>query len=209
MKKPEHFLRSLNAAFPVILAVYFFVSAVAYHHCGDFTPDYLLDVLNYDWTRVVTNLLMLVPIGVSYTLSQQVLGRAIAIRVMPVALEDGAKGRFTWFALTTFQMFLGWVMANMVPLFSDFVGLMGALLSTQMSFSFPIILFIVWKWKEGKLRSQGPGLLGNCAVVFAGAIFFTVGGTISNLGNIIQNAANIAPPFGCLPICEGCMHYEG
>lgn len=208
MVEPELFVRSMHVALPVLAAVFMIIAVVSLQVCGDHTPGYILDALEYNWTRTFANVLMFAHLVVSYTISQQVLARAIAIRVFPMALGTGTSGRLTWFTLTTVQMFFGWTMANLIPLFGDFVGLMGALLSTQMSFTFPTVLYLGARHHYGQLM---PGALDQVMIVLSVvclvvAAFFTVVGTISAVQNIAADAASgVGTPFGCHCISKACQ----
>lgn len=210
MKEPELFVRSMNLALPTLASVFMLIAVVSLVRCGDHTPSYILDALEYNWTRTFANVLMFAHLVVSYTISQQVLARAIAIRALPRALSVGASGRATWFLLTTVQMIFGWTMANLIPLFGDFVSLMGSLLSTQMSFTFPTVLYLGARKKYGAML---PGALDQvmtalslvCLVV---AAFFTVVGTISAVQNIVEDAKTIGQPFGCHCISKACVEGE-
>lgn len=211
MKEPAKFVRSMNVGLPILASVYMALSLVSVLSCGDYTPRYILDALEYDWTRTFANVLMLAHMIVSYTISQQVLSRAIALRVFPICLTAGAKGRTTWFMLTSSLMVIGFFMANLIPLFDDFVGLMGSLLSTQMSFCVPCVLYLGAQRRYGSLM---PGGLDKVMVVasfvsIAMAVTLTVTGTIDAVQTIIKDAAHDGKPFGCQCVSKTCSENEG
>lgn len=207
MKEPRHFIRSLHLAYPALLTTYAVISAVSFARCGQHTPIYLLSALGYDWTRVVANLLMLVHILVSYTIAQQVLARAVALRVLPGALEDGPKARCQWLLITTAQLVCGWLMSNVIPLFDDFVSLISSLLSTQMSFTFPCVLYLALRRKRQIIESSSldKAITLMCGITVVVAVFFTVAGTYSSIKTIVQNASTVAAPFSCLCTADVCL----
>lgn len=210
MKEPELFVRSMHVALPILASVFMLIAVTSLLRCGDHTPGYILDALEYNWSRTLANVLMFAHLVVSYTISQQVLARAVALRALPRALGVGSASRATWFMLTTVQMVLGWTMANLVPLFGDFVSLMGSLLSTQMSFTFPTVLYLGARYRYGPMV---PGaldqlMIGLSFVCLLVAAFFTAVGTISAVQHIITDAKSIGQPFGCHCISKACVKLE-
>lgn len=211
MKEPEKFTKSMNFAFPILGSVYLGLALVSVVCCGDHTPSYILDALGYDWTRTVANVLMCAHMIVSYTISQNVLSRAVARFAIPHALTPGASGHITWFMLSTFLMFIGYICANLIPLFDDFVGLMGSLLSTQMSFSIPPALYLGARHHYGNMVPEkfDKFMLPMSIFCLAVAAFFTITGTIDAMKNIIEDSKDIGKPFGCHCISEACAARDG
>jgi len=206
MKHPEQFVRSMNLAFPFLVAAYGSLSILTLARCGDHAPSYILDALDYSAWRTIANILLFGNISTSYVIAQQVLSRAIALRVMPTALTDSASGRLSWFALTSALMVVGWVLSNAIPLFSDFVSLMGALLSTQMSFGFPCILYLGVR-NLGKVKISAAldrTLVALVSIVLLLSVALTVFGTLSAIQGIITDAEHISPPFSCLCTAKQC-----
>lgn len=209
MREPQKFPRAMNVGLPVLAGVFLLLSVVTFQRCGDSTPHYILDALEYDWTRTFANILMFAHLIVSYTISQQVLARAISIFALPEALGTTSKSRLMWFALTSFQMVVGFTLANLIPLFGDFVSLMGSLLSTQMTFSFPTALYLGARRRFGPLVPAGAPdtmMFVISILVLLISAFFTVIGTISAMKNILADAASGAgSPFGCHCIAKICI----
>ena len=77
MRKPERFAWSLTASAALIGTAYALVGVVGYASAGAETPSFLLDVLPYDWSRRAANALLFVHVLISYTISNQVLTRAL------------------------------------------------------------------------------------------------------------------------------------
>jgi len=111
MKKPEDFRKALNVAQPFLCSVYVIVCCVCYVYYGDSAPHYLLDVLNYNWTRTFAGCLMFVHMIISYTITQQVLTRAIHLMCFPDTVnalhpkdEGYVRGSLHWFGISTALM---------------------------------------------------------------------------------------------------------
>mmetsp|Transcript_33131 Transcript_33131/g.70014 ORF Transcript_33131/g.70014 Transcript_33131/m.70014 type:complete len:468 (+) Transcript_33131:54-1457(+) len=195
MTEPTEFPKALHAAFPVLFLAYLLVSLAAYGRCGDHTPSYLLDVLPAGPLARCASILMLVHMAVSYTIANQVLARAmLLLSGCTKGLEPGPAGRLIWFAQTSAQALLSIVLSNAIPLFDDFVSVIGGLLSTQFSFVFPAGLFLLF-------ARTGPGvgkaMMVSCAIVIVIGVVFTVVGTVSNVQRIAADSKTGGAPFAC------------
>ena len=62
---------------------------------------------------------MVIHLMVTYTISQQVLSRAICAYLFPEALQDGIVARFKWFLVTSGMMAACFLVANLIPLFQE------------------------------------------------------------------------------------------
>jgi amino acid permease len=211
MATPEHFIRSMNLAFPLLVLAYGTLASVSLSRCGAHTPSYILDSLGMNWSRTLANALLFAHMTVSYTIAQQVLARALALRWAPGALDKGVRARILWFLLTTYLLGVGWLLGNAIPLFEDFVSLMGALLSTQMTFSFPCVLYLLLR-RAGLVqlpRLCDITLLVATWIVLVLNVVLTVCGTASAIMSVVQHAAAGTPPFGCLCTARVCAISTG
>ena len=96
--------------------------------------------------------------------SQQVLNRAIHLRLAPVraqATSSSHPGFYVaqaqWFAITTTTMIAALIIANIIPYFDIFVSLMGALFSAPLSFLFPVVLYLVLGAHQSARRALPTG----------------------------------------------------
>mmetsp|Transcript_64333 Transcript_64333/g.172224 ORF Transcript_64333/g.172224 Transcript_64333/m.172224 type:complete len:468 (+) Transcript_64333:51-1454(+) len=195
MTEPTEFPKALHAAFPVLFLSYLLVSLAAYGRCGDRTPTYLLDVLPSGPLARCASVFMLVHMMVSYTIANQVLARAmLLLSGCTTGLEPGLTGRLIWFTQTSAQALFAIVLSNAIPLFDDFVSVIGGLLSTQFSFVFPAGLFLLFA-QTG--RGVGKVMIIACAFVIVVGVVFTVVGTVSNIRRIADDAKTGGAPFAC------------
>jgi len=208
MANPAEFVRSMNLAFPLLVSAYGLISMVTLARCGDTSPTYVLHALGYDSARTWANVMIFAHIVVSYTIGQQVLSRAVAIRLMPAALEDNVGARIRWFFVTSCLMVIAFVLSNAIPLFEDFVSLLSALLSTQMTFSFPCLLFLGARHK-GKLVDLSPGLdkvlVIVIYIVLVMDVLLTITGSIKAVSGIVEHAKEQSAPFSCLCSALQCQ----
>ncbi|CAE7939407.1 slc36a4 [Symbiodinium sp. KB8] len=178
MRTSSEFPKAVCLAFSVLFAVYTMVSLLAFRACAENTPGNLLLVLPADWRKSTSGALMVVHLLVTYTISQQVLNRAICLYLMPSALGAGANARVKWLGCTTICMLACCLVANLVPLFQDLVNLTGALLSTQCVFILPGVLSVVSNEKRWlRICSAGIIIIG---------FYLAVSGTICSSMVIVQ-----------------------
>ena len=181
MRESSEFPKAVSLAFSVLFAVYTMVSLLAFRACAENTPGNLLLVLPADWRKSTSGALMVVHLLVTYTISQQVLNRAICLYLVPSALGEGATARAKWLGITTASMLACCLVANLVPLFQDLVNLTGALLSTQCVFILPGVLSTVSNEKRWlRICSAGTIVIG---------FYLAVSGTICSSIVIVQKLA--------------------
>ena len=65
MRQPEEFPKALMVSTPYLFIVYMIVGCMGYAYYGESTPSYLLDILNYNWTRTTGGVLMLIHMMIS------------------------------------------------------------------------------------------------------------------------------------------------
>jgi len=199
MKRPADFPKAVISSFSVLLIIYVLVCAVSYSKCGPKTPGELLTVLPKSGITSVAGVLMVLHLLVTYTILQQVLVRAICVYFVPRAVLPGRKGHVQWFFVSATVICLSWVLANVIPYFSDIVNITGGLLSTQCAFTVPCTLYLAL-WKQGFLKTgRGTQFLAiaSAATLLLSA-YCTISGTISNVILLQQHAAEGGEsPFGC------------
>ena len=119
MKNPEHFPTAVYLSYLILFLVYTMVAVLSYLACGKNTPGDLLLVLPSGWRKSLAGVLMVIHLMVTYTISQQVLNRAICVYFLPGALVEGPSARFKWFLVTSGVMAACFTLANAIPLFQD------------------------------------------------------------------------------------------
>ena len=81
MRQPADWPKAVASSFSTMFALYILVVSVAYQTCGDKTPDELLNVLDGNAFKSVIGIMMVLHLIVTYTIMQQVLTRAICLRL--------------------------------------------------------------------------------------------------------------------------------
>jgi len=211
MKNPAEFPKACHVAFPYLLIIYLLIAGLTYGYCGEATPDYLMDIVPYGTLRRITNLLMFIHIGISYTITQQVLSGALHRRFFPDNLhnmldfslgmrhllqQDRAwRSQFQWFLISSGLLFLSFMLSSAVPFFEGLVQLMGALLSSVLSFALPVGLhYYAISGKGGALSTFDRV----CALVLGVlTVYIMITGTVGALIHINNSWATYGAPFSC------------
>lgn len=197
MKTPSDFPKAVWLSFSTLFMVYATVAVLSYLTCGEDTPGDLLLVLPHDWRKSAAGVLMVIHLMVTYTISQQVLSRAICAYLLPEALQEGVLARFKWFFVTSGMMAACFLVANLIPLFQDIVNLTGALLSSQVVFILPSVLFLaVCPYEAAKLEGTLATWIGCWCAIFLGICLALVG-TVSSLLVIASKLSSGSGPFSC------------
>jgi proton-coupled amino acid transporter len=209
MRNPSDFRKSLFAAFSFMLVCYVVITVTCYWHMGAATPGYLMDVLEWDSVRVITNILMFIHIVISYTLNQQVLCRAVHLAFDPqhaTALREDSSGyrqsRIQWLIISTIVMIFAFLVSNMIPFFDDLVSLIGSICSAPLIFLFPAVFYLRCEVLYG-VKIGGRERLILYFILMLGAVMM-VFGTISSLRKILSDMNEYGKPFDCHCKSESC-----
>ena len=199
MKRPERFPRALLSAGPLMLAFYSLTGAVGYYYRGtEGRQDlaFLLDVLPSGGAKVLANVLMLVHIVVSYVIQQQVLGRAVHLWLLPsTAGENSARGKAHWFAITLGMLATATLLANSIPFFENFTGIIGAACMAPICLMLPCAYYLRAARVSGTSIHAAERLLLWAIIVFGA--FLVVVGLVANISSTIAQSSTYGAPFQC------------
>lgn len=209
MRDLRDFPKSLVIALGFVLFCYTFLSVLCYWHMGAATPAYLMDVLQWDNVRVITNLLMVIHMVISYTLNQQILCRAFHLQYDPVhatAVNKRFSGylwsRFQWLCITTMAMFVAFMISNIISFFDVLIELIGSLCSATLGFLFPAVFYlrcgVIYNWNIRRIERA----LMYFIIIFS--LMLTIFGTISSLRQVIEESKMYGEPFECHCESKAC-----
>mmetsp|Transcript_5768 Transcript_5768/g.17016 ORF Transcript_5768/g.17016 Transcript_5768/m.17016 type:complete len:484 (-) Transcript_5768:93-1544(-) len=206
MLQPEDFPKALMVSTPYLFVVYAIVGCTGYAYYGESTPSYLLDILNYNWTRSMGGVLMLIHMMISYTITQQILTRAIHRALCPATVnslrrkDPGCKkSALHWFLISTSLLGLAYVVAGAIPIFAQLNELIGSVLSPFIAFIVPVALLV----KSGLEMTT---LDKCCAVVYVFVVgLYALGaGTAAAVDSIIEASGDQGGPFACACSAKQC-----
>lgn len=140
------------------------------------------------------NSFLAVHVMIAYVIEGNVLARGILkmLGMDKTVTGNGAKDRLTWLAVTAAIVFGAFTLSNLVPFFSDLMGLLGAMCSILLSYTIPFAasLFLLPMGERERcfVRSFIPF-----------SLLVALLGTICSVADITGKLAgdSKAPPFSC------------
>ncbi|PWY98876.1 hypothetical protein BCV70DRAFT_29856 [Testicularia cyperi] len=130
MRKPTDFRKSLSVLVAVQLVLYLIVGGVVYHNLGQYTLSPSLNSLSFTTSRIAYGL-ALPTILIAGCESGQVANKhlyLIVFRSRPKHIHNSTTlGWIVWTAINAFTWIIGFILAELIPFFSSFLGLEAAL----------------------------------------------------------------------------------
>lgn len=200
MKKPQEFPKTVGIANVTMMLVYLTITVICYHYKGDTLPPFLPDAIETRWIRVVVGSLVAFNLYSSYLLTNVPLAIAWHERIWPETARDysSAKAKFHWFIITTGLLLFSFAVANSIPFFGAFQGMIGSALGAPILFGWPALFFVLAS-KKFHVRI-GWFDQGMCAL-FLGVLLpscFGIG-FYSSFMSLLDGWKNNSPPFSCDP----------
>jgi amino acid permease len=204
MHEPGDFNKTLNLTYPIILITYTVTACVGYYYEGNQAAGYLIDVIPSGKSKVIANVLLVLHICISYTLSSQVLSRALHSRMSlgtvdalswdtPERQAKCLKGQWIWFIITIIVMGAAFVTANTLTFFSTFIDLIGSLFVPWYMFVAPATMYLFFM--RGKVFSSGKKIFNYFLILFG--IFLSIAGLIATVKDFLKLWGTYAAPWSC------------
>jgi len=204
MRKPGDFTKTLNLTYPIVLLMYTITACVGYYYEGDQAGGYLIDVIPAGKLKAIANGLLFLHICISYTLSSQVLSRAIHCWVSletvdslswdtPNRQSKCLKGQGIWFIITIFVMGSAFVTANTMTFFSTFIELIGSLFVPWYMLIAPVSMYL--SFMRNKKLPIGRKIFDYFCILFG--IFLSIAGLIATIKDFIKLWNTYNAPWSC------------
>ncbi|GAA6039393.1 hypothetical protein JCM8097_002834 [Rhodosporidiobolus ruineniae] len=132
MKRPEAFKKSLAIVQLLQLVIYSVVGAVLYHYGGQYTPSPALTMTTHK-IAVISYAFALVTILASGVVAVNVGAKyayVTLLRDSPLLTSRGWKAQGTWIGIIAVMYAVGFVIAELVPFFSQLLTIVSCLFST-------------------------------------------------------------------------------
>jgi len=145
MKRPEDFSKALIYANVLCVTMFLLTMVTFYGYLGSKSGvDVLLDVIPDGATKVVAAASLFIHMVLSYIISSQVLTRAVLDRFVQSALKEPntLQARLWWLGTSTIIMAVAFTFANLIPIYTELVGLIGNLMFAPLSYMLPCIMFL-------------------------------------------------------------------
>lgn len=234
MKQPKDFEKAVVSSQVVIITTYFAVSLLVYTAIGNDVASPFQLSLPTSITVGVADILMLSHVLISLLLNHNVISkRLFDVMARSLAKKDGASldvlfgskamGAAGWIAATAIVTVCAWLLANLVPFFSDVMALLGSVAALNLTYGFPAAAALLQhhrelKQEETKTAELESGEEGKCDSEEPSARIFTqswievpfcwlivslsavmmVYGAVNSIQDTISEWASISrSPFGC------------
>jgi hypothetical protein len=197
MPEPSTFKKSVALSTMVMTGTYVAVSATAYLYIGAsglIGGEPITSSLDESFAKSVVNAFLAVHVVVAYVIEVNVLARGfLKVLGRKEATTGQSYGDMSnWFCATAAIVFAAFFISNVVPFFSDIMGLLGSMCSVLLTYTIPIVCarkLVPMADLERRLTEMGVYL----SLIVA---FF---GTICSVVDIADRLAKDASskPFSC------------
>lgn len=190
MHTPKDFVKSIWALGLTEIVVYTLTGALVYAFVGQEVASPALSSAGHFLSRVAYGIALPV-IFISGSINTVVFGRLIHGRIFaksPTRFINTAMGWFTWLAVITAATIIAFVIAEVIPFFSDLLSISSALFISGFSFYFPAIMWFLLLRKGGCFEAQNIlWTVINFGILIIGLIIL-VAGTYSSVQDIVSRA---------------------
>lgn len=178
MKRPQDFPKALALLQTAAIAFYITVGVVVYRYIGTPVASPALTSASPIIAKIAWGIAM-PTIIIAGVVNGAVVCKNTYVFIWKdfygtpaVMKERSIRAYASWFALCAASWILAWVIASAIPVFSDLLGLLGALFCSWFSLGLPAIFWFYmhkgnWfrDWKRGVLFCVNLVILGVCCVV--------------------------------------------
>jgi amino acid permease len=124
LERPADYPKTLTLTTPILLGLYYGTAAIMYARFGDSVPGFLLDVLPFNYSRLLGNSLFFFHIIVSFTILNTALLRAYASYSVT---DPSFAAKREWGLMSVLVLGLAYLLTNTVSVFEDLTAALGAL----------------------------------------------------------------------------------
>merc|ERR1712062_215753 len=153
MESPQHFPRCFIITMPLQVCLYLLVACWRYYFSGDKAKGYLLGNMHGGIAFQVASGILFMHVAIAFVIKNVVLSRYLHGLLSNRVGGSGIRARLEFATCSLGLLAASFLIANSIPFFSDFLGLIGGFLNGPVSFLLPITLFL------GALRCTREDLL--------------------------------------------------
>ncbi|KAJ5662633.1 uncharacterized protein N7477_010249 [Penicillium maclennaniae] len=183
------FVKSIWALGLTEIFVYTITGALVYAFVGQDVSSPALTSAGTLLSRVAYGVALPV-IFISGSINTVVFGRLIHGRIFansPIRFINTTMGWVTWIAVITGATVIAFVIAEVIPFFSDLLSISSALFISGFTFYFPALMWFLLIRKGSWLEPMNLLLTVTNAFIFIIGMITLVGGTYSSIDDIINN----------------------
>ncbi|KAJ5683583.1 Amino acid transporter transmembrane [Penicillium macrosclerotiorum] len=191
MRDPGHYNRALMICQSVVTCFYLAIGIVIYYYCGSYVSSPALGSAG-PVVKKVSYGFALPGLLASTLLFVHITGKYIFIRILHGSRHLVANTMvhwLVWLGCTVGVSLIAYIIASAIPVFSDLVSLVGALLGTPMCFQPMAGMWLYDNWNKGRVHrtTKWTLMVCWCAFIIVAGTFLMVGGTYGSIVSIIDN----------------------
>ncbi|KAE8141005.1 amino acid transporter [Aspergillus pseudotamarii] len=188
MRDPTLYTRALTICQILVTAIYIAVGTIVYYYCGSHVASPALGSAG-TLIKKISYGFALPGLSVSAILLLHLPAKHVFIRILRGTKHLTAPTRMHWIVWlgSTFSVTsVAYIVASSIPVFSDLVSLVGALLATSLCFQPMGCMWLYDNWGPGKREKSLKWCLGVawCIFIILTGFFLTIGGTYSSIVSI-------------------------
>lgn len=196
MSEPKTFPKAVVVSLVVMQASFLAVSCVGYYYIGEATllnGDPITSQIRSGWEKRMVNAMLAIHVLIAYVIEGNVLVRGIAHMAGMDHIVTGPSfaDRLKWGALSAVIVLSAFTLSNLIPFFSDIMGLMAAMCSVLLTYTLPMVFGV-------KLLDMSSFERCCLKLLIPLTILLAIAGTTASVADIASKLIDhIEPPFSC------------
>lgn len=189
MHTPRDFTKSIWTLGITEIVIYTVTGALVYVFVGSDVSSPALQSAGKLLSRVAFGLALPV-IFISGSINTTVLARLLHGRIFknsPIRFINSAKGWATWLGFVTAITVIAWIIAEVIPFFSDLLSISSSLFISGFTFYFPAMMWFILLRKGSWTTPWNLFLIAVNTGIFLIGLVVLVGGTYASVDDIIDN----------------------
>mmetsp|Transcript_60768 Transcript_60768/g.195790 ORF Transcript_60768/g.195790 Transcript_60768/m.195790 type:complete len:500 (+) Transcript_60768:93-1592(+) len=216
MRRPEELPKAYMMSAPFQGIMFLICGVGGYYYLGSRVQGVIGENIPYGPAYRVAAFCLLVHMLITYLMKGVVFCRSMQSYLSPGKVNDAsAQGWASWCGMTLASMTMAWVLAQVVPFFTDLIDLLGATLTPLSCYVIPIALYLRWLQDRGT-KEDSIGFAEKILIAAELALSFVLmtAGTYFAFQHLRSNWHTYGPPFAChcqsiWATCECSAHHPG
>mmetsp|Transcript_11219 Transcript_11219/g.18330 ORF Transcript_11219/g.18330 Transcript_11219/m.18330 type:complete len:411 (-) Transcript_11219:152-1384(-) len=179
----------------IMIPCYTITAGVGYYLLGDSVPGFLPAALPNNGAKTFINLLLCFHVLVAYLVHNQPLCQELE-KMLNQGRGGGAASNLQHFLVSSALLFSAWLVANLVPFFSELVGILGAAFGSPILLFYPPFFFLKGMAAKGyPVPIYHEIILKTCLYVLFPLTFLV--GIVASFNELANRWAEEGSPFDC------------
>jgi hypothetical protein len=208
MEDARDFGKAVKVSGCGLFCIYAVAMAAGYYYRGAGVAAFLPDALDDSWLKTALGVALYYHVIVTYLVNNQPLTRKIVDALWPAdaaatkkgdaATGDARYARARWAAVTGVFLVWAFLIANLIPWFSDFQNIMGSMLGAPIMFAFPVAFYAA----DPKQAVNAAPAATKLALGVVGTIVLPltwVVGSVAAVVGLADDWAAVGGVFACTP----------